>query len=248
MGWAVGLRDAAAARRWWLVVVGGALRELWYKERESGDLAAEGGEGACGGVVGGGIGGVEGGGEDGLGRRERERVVGQSARGLGLWGVVGAECSEHIGHGAVERVNGLSEGREAGEGDRRGAVEAEASDHSAHVGRPVKRFAVVGVDEVEGADGSEALDEGFIRGAEVKVVNRRRRKLGEASEGCEEECVAPEGNAGGGEGVAQTLDGGADGLGGVIVVGEGVEEEVEAEEAQRWIGDGEADGVDTGGR
>ena len=50
-----------------------------------------------------------------------------------------------------------------------------------------------------------------------------------------------------GEGVAQTVYGGAEGLGGVKVVGKGVEEEVEAEEAKRWISDGEADGVDTGG-
>ena len=37
---------------------------------------------------------------------------------------------------------------------------------------------------------------GFVRCAEIEVEYRRRRELGEAGEGCEEECVASEGDAG----------------------------------------------------
>jgi hypothetical protein len=55
-----------------------------------------------------------------------------------------------------------------------------------------------------------------------------------------------EGDAGGCEGVAQTVDGGTKRLGGVVIVGKGIEEEVQAEKTKGGVGDGEADRVDEG--
>ena len=74
------------------------------------------------------------------------------------WEDGGAVGVQLFSHGAVVGVDGLSEARDAVEGDGAAAVAAVLGDNSVDVGGPVEGLAKVGVDEMEGVDGHEALD------------------------------------------------------------------------------------------
>jgi hypothetical protein len=162
----------------------GALWQCRNEKLEGGDLAAQGGEGSGGGVVG----GRGRGGEDRWeGSREGERIVWLAGRVGGLRRILGTECVEHVGHGAVESVNCLSEGDEAGEGDALSAMEAKFGDDGSHVCSPVEGLAEVRVDEWEGADRSEALDEVLVRAAKVEAKDGLWWKGGEMGEGSDKE-------------------------------------------------------------
>lgn len=76
-----------------------------------------------------------------------------------------------ICHSGVISVEGVGKDGEVGKGDRIVAVEAVLGEDNADVGGPVEGFGEEGVDECERTDFGEALNEGFVWGAQVKVCD-----------------------------------------------------------------------------
>jgi hypothetical protein len=66
-------------------------------------------------------------------------------------------------------------------------MEAKFGDDGTHVCSPVEGLAEVRVDEWEGADRSEALDEVLVRGTKVEAKDGLRWQSGEMGEGRDKE-------------------------------------------------------------